>query len=367
MRKQLLVIAACVLALLPGSLALAQSDMQALPESREVRATVTRIINDRMLEGKRQVKFEAQDKKDSTSYTVDTAGSYTEGLRYDIDEGTRVILQLLPGDDGSYTAYLSDVVRTPQLLLIFLFFCLVTLLVGVWRGAASLIGLVITAAILFGGILPMILAGHDPILVTVIGSVIILAVNMHLSHGFNRRTAFGFLSATIALASTVVFAKLFTLFAKLSGLAGEEATFLYWQGGVTDPVGLLVAGFILGATGVLDDIAVTQAETVAELREADPTLSTRELYRRAMRVGRHHIASTVNTLVLAYAGAAMPLFLLFMSSKVSIADFSNTELVAEEIVRTLSGTVALVLAVPLATYFAAWNEGHLPQLDTHKH
>lgn len=345
---------------------MAQSQPVPSSESQEVRATVTRILNDRVEHGERQMKFEAKD-AGGTTHTIDTGSSYTEGLRYDIEVGTRVILQLLPGEEGSHTAYLADVVRTSNLLWIFLLFSLVTLVVGFWRGAASLIGLVITAAVLFGGILPMILAGNDPILVTVAGSIVILGVNMHLSHGVNRRTAFAFLSSVIALGSAVVFAKLFTVFSLLSGLASEEATFLYWQGGITDPVGLLVAGFILGASGVLDDIAITQAETVAELRKADPALTTRELYARAMRVGRHHIASTVNTLVLAYAGAAMPLFLLFMNSKISIADFGNTELVAEEIVRTLSGTMALVLAVPLATYFAAWNEGRSSQLDTHEH
>lgn len=344
--------------------AFAQTSPPEALESRQVQAEIHAISNDRLVDGKRQVEFDATDEQ-GTTYHVDTAGSYTEGLRYNLKPGMQVILQVLPGEDRDLV-YLSDVVRTGGLFWILVVFGVVVLLVGYLRGAMSLAGLGVTGVILFAWVFPGILAGKDPIYLTLIGGIVILAMNMHLSHGLNRRTFFSFLSTVIALLIAVVCSWVFTTIGHLSGLADEESVFLYWQAGV-NPVRLIVAGFILGAVGVLDDIAVTQAETVAELHDANPELSQQELYRRAMRVGRHHIASTVNTLMLAYAGAAMPLLLLFMQSSVSPSAFVNTELVAEEIIRTLSGTVALVLAVPIATAIAAWNETRMPPGSGHTH
>lgn len=326
---------------------------QAAPtESRDAEATVTRIIDDRLEDGRRQMTFEAEE--GGETYRVDTASSYTEGLRYDIDPGDRVLLVLLPDGEGGYDAQLADVVRTRGLLLVFAAFAALTVAVGLVRGVLSLVGLTVTLGILFGLVLPHILAGTDPVVATALGGAGILAVNMHLSHGLNRRTFVAFLSTVLSLGLAVAFARLFAAWGRLSGMGTEEAVFLSWQmGSGWDVQGILLAGVILGAVGVLDDIAVTQTETVAELARANPSLSARELFLRAMRVGRHHIASTVNTLVLAYAGASLPLLLLFLHSSVSYRLFANAEVVAEQLVQTLAGSAALVLAVPIATWMAA--------------
>lgn len=332
--------------------AFAQAPAEPAAESRDAQATVTRVIEDRVVDGRRQMRFEA--KAGDETFQVDTASSYTEGLRYDIDAGDRVILVLLPDGEGGYDAQLSDVVRTRGLLLVFAAFAALTVAVGLARGITSLVGLALTLVILFGLVLPRILAGADPVAATALGGAGILAVNMHLSHGFNRRTFVAFLSTAFALGLAVLFARLFTAWGRLSGLGSEEAVFLSWQMGTGwDARGILLAGVILGAVGVLDDVSVTQTETVAELSRANPTLSPKELFVRAMRVGRHHIASTVNTLTLAYAGASLPLFLLFLKSSVSYATFANAEVVAEQVVQVLAGTSALVLAVPLSTWMAA--------------
>lgn len=322
--------------------------------TQEIRAEVQAVTLDETVDGVRHVVFEAIDDT-GTAYEVDSADSYLEGIQFNVREGQDVLLQLIDFGDGSEPAvFLVDVVRWNAILWIVLLFAVLTLVVGAVRGGFALLGLAFTLLVLFGFILPQILAGHDPVLITIAGSVAILGVNMHLTHGWNKRTFYGFLSTVVGLGLVWLFATVFVWFAQLSGIASEEASLLFLTvDSISIPTGLLLAGIILGAVGVLDDIAVTQTETVEELKNTDPSLSRRELFLKAMNIGRHHIASVVNTLVLAYAGVALPIFLLFyLRDDLSIWRFVNEELVAEEIIRTLAGTIALILLVPIATYIA---------------
>jgi uncharacterized membrane protein len=285
-------------------------------------------------------------------FTIDTSESYISGIGYDLDVGDSVSLQITEEDSGAI-AYLEDIHREKNLGWMVLIFAIIAVAVGRWRGVLSLLGLIVTIGILFGYLFPSILAGNDPVTSTVIASIVILAVNMHLSHGLKRQTFLAFLGTTVGLAFVVIFTKAFIYFGSLSGLASEEATLLFWEtGSVNLPVGILAAGIILGAVGVLDDVAITQSEVVNELLLANPNKTKKELFVQAMRIGRHHIASTVNTLVLVYAGAALPVFLLFVYGDLSTQAFFNNELVAEEMIRTLAGTCALVLTVPISTWFA---------------
>lgn len=293
---------------------------------------------------------------DGEEFQIDTRQSLLDGLRYRVDVGTPVYIQVIYTDGVPVQVFLVDVVRTGNLFLIILLFAVVIIAIGRLRGVASLVGLGITLLILFAFIIPQILNGADPVLVTVIGSLVILAVNMHLSHGFNKNTLFAFASTAAGLSMVWLFSNLFVWFAQLSGMASEEAILLQYNAeSVAGPGGILLAAIILGAVGVLDDIAITQSETVSELRAANPKMTQKELFAAGMRVGRHHIASTVNTLVLAYAGVALPLLLLFMQTQgVDTIRFLNEEPVAEEIVRTLAGTLALILTVPIATWLATY-------------
>lgn len=358
--------AAVALSLLLPFSAFAQVDAGDIPpagSSENIQAVVTEIEKDWLVGGKRQMIFSAKTVEGDV-FRIDTTQGYVEGLRYDLKKGTRVLLEVNRSSDGT-TAYLADVVRTGGLLIIFLLFCALTVAIGYWRGLFALVGLGVTLGVLFGFVFPRILAGDNPLLITVAGGVAILAANMHLSHGFSKRTFVAFLSTLGGLIVALIASSAFVKLAHLSGLASEEANFLFWRfGSSAYPQGILLAAIVLGALGVLDDIAVTQTETVAELKHADPKLTPKDLYTRAMRVGRHHIASTVNTLILAYVGASMPLFLLFLSTPgLTLGQFLNTEQVAEEVVRTLAGTAALMLTVPLSTWFAALAErGH-----THSH
>lgn len=319
----------------------------------QLQGRVTQIDSQTQIDGIDQAIFEVVG-DDGKNYTIDTSQGYVQGLRYDLKIGDRVILQAIENPDGSTSAFLKDVVRTNALIWIFVFFGMMTAIVGRWRGVFALVGLGVTLAIVFGWLYPTILAGGDAVSSTVIASIVILAVNMALSHGIGRGTQVAFGGTVVGLILALVFAKVFVALANLSGLASEEASLLALNvGPIIIPQGILLAGIILGAVGVLDDITITQGETVAELASANPSLDRKELYRRAMNVGRHHIASTVNTLVLAYAGAATPLFLLFLATRgTTVGGFINEEVVSEEIIRTLAGTCALVLTVPISTWFA---------------
>lgn len=325
-----------------------------LPEvdSFEVKAQITEILDDREVNGERQVRFIAE--ADGVQYTVDTAQALVEGLRYEISAGDRVYLQVITQDGDIVQVFLVDIVRIPALLFIALAFAVLIVLIGYQRGILALVGLLATLSIIFLFLLPAILGGANPITMTIIASAVILGVNMHLAHGVNKSTALAYLATLIGLALAAIFASLFTGLAALSGLASEQTVLLYFEAkDVIIPKGILLAGMILGAVGVLDDIAITQAETVAELREANGDLEDKDVYMRAMRIGRHHIASVVNTLVLAYIGVALPLFLLFLlNDDITMLRFLNEELVAEEFVRTIAGTMALILTVPISTFLA---------------
>ncbi len=291
---------------------------------------------------------------EGNEYVVDSKDAYVEGVRHNLKKGQEVLLQEVSLPDGSTDFFLSDVVRTNSLLWAVLLFAIVVIVVGKKRGFSSLVGLIITLAVLFGVIIPQILSGADPVIVTVFGSAIILLVNLHLTHGFNKQTFSAYLSTLIGLLLAWGFSAAFVSIANLSGLASDESSLLFLTiDTISLPSGLLLAGFILGAVGVLDDIAITQTETVAEIHDANPKLKTKELYNKAMNVGRHHIASVVNTLVLAYAGVALPMFLLFaLRDDISFMRLLNEEVIAVELMRTLSGTMALILLVPISTYMA---------------
>ncbi len=333
-------------------LAPTHSNAQVPIEHRQSDATVIKLLEQTTQEsGLFNYHFVAKTEY-GEEFTIDTSESYLSGIGYQLDVGDSVSLQITEGDSGA-VAYLEDIHREKNLAWMVFIFAVIAIVVGRWRGVLSLLGLIVTIGVLFGYLFPTILAGNDPITSTVIASIVILAVNMHLSHGLRRQTFLAFLGTTVGLILVVFFTRVFIYFGSLSGIASEEATILFWEtGSVNLPVGILAAGIILGAVGVLDDVAITQSEVVNELLLANPNTTKRELFVRAMRIGRHHIASTVNTLVLVYAGAALPVFLLFVYGDLTTKEFFNNELVAEEIIRTLAGTCALVLTVPISTWFA---------------
>ena len=257
-----------------------------------------------------------------------------------------------PPDVAIAYQFSGDFQRRSLLLWSAVAFGLAVIAVGLWRGVAALGGLVASLGVLLLFVLPAILDGRNPLLVAVVGSSAIAFLALYLAHGFRRMTNVALIGMVSALTLTAVLSSVAVGLARFSGFASEESTLLTFFEGI-DIRGLLLAGIVLGTAGALDDVTVTQASAVWQLRAADPTQDRRALFRRALAIGRDHIASTVNTLLLAYAGAALPLLILFVLSEQSLGAIANSEVVAVEIVRTLVGSIGLVAAVPITTWLAA--------------
>ena len=249
---------------------------------------------------------------------------------------------------------LIDAQRGPPLLALTALFALAVLAVGRLRGLLALAGLAASLLVLVGFLVPALLSGRPPVPTAVAGATAIMVIALTLTHGATLRTATALLGTVLGLLVTMTLATVFVELAALTGLSSDEAAYVQVAFPDLDVRGLLLAGVVIGALGVLDDVTVTQVSTVWELRRADPGQPRRELYRAAMRVGRDHIASTTNTLLLAYAGSSLPILVLFSGSGEGLLDGVTANLVAEEVVRTLAGSIGLVSAVPLTTALAAW-------------
>jgi uncharacterized membrane protein len=263
-----------------------------------------------------------------------------------------VLLGHQPDVPGFEYVFLDPDRRSPLLLLTAVFAAAVILL-GRWRGLSALVGLVATLIVLFLFVVPAILDGRDPLAVSLVGSVVIAFVALYLSHGIDVQTTVALLGTIGGLFCAAVLAVLFMRLAHITGSVSEEALFLTALGPNIDLRGLILGGMMIGSLGAIDDMTVTQAAAVWELRAADPSMSARRLRSAGMRIGRDHVASTVNTLVLAYAGASMPVLILFVLSGQPAWTVASGEIVATEIVRTLVGSIGLVASVPITTWLAA--------------
>ena len=265
-------------------------------------------------------------------------------------QGDRIVVGRVGGEDGWYFA---DYQRRMPLLILGMCFALAVVGLGHWRGLFALVGLGFSFIILVRFVLPAILLGSNPVPVAVVGSAAVMFVTLYLAHGINVRTTTAVLGTMGALLLTGLLAWGFVEASRLTGMGSEEAGFLQAAVAQVNLEGLLLGGIVIGSLGVLDDVTVTQASAVWELHQASPAYGVRELFSAGLRIGRDHVASTVNTLVLAYAGASLPLLVLFTLSNRNLGDVLTGELVAQEIVRTLVGSIGLVASVPLTTGLAA--------------
>jgi len=267
--------------------------------------------------------------------------------------GDKLIVSFGKDFEGNDVFFIADYVRRGSLGWLFVIFVVLTVIIGKWRGLTSLLGMGVSFFIIFSFVLPKISSGSDPIQVAIIGSLFIIPATFYLSHGLNKKTTVAVVGTVIALIITGILASIFVELAKLTGFASEEAGFLQVaRGGEVNIKGLLLAGIIIGVLGVLDDITVSQSAIVLQLKEANSKMGFEELYRRAMDVGQDHISSMVNTLILVYTGAALPLLLLFIDNPHPFSEVINYEIVADEVIRTLVGSIGLILAVPITTFIA---------------
>ena len=276
----------------------------------------------------------------------------------DFKPGDEVVVTFTRQPDGPAFVAVSDRWRLPVIALLLLLFVVAVLVVGRGHGLRALIALALTAAIVVKVVIPLLLEGVAPVPVAVTVASLITVVTILLTEGRGRVGIAAILGTIAALAVTGLLSALVSVLAGFSAAGTEDLVFLQVAAGQTlDVRGLLLAAFILGALGVLDDVTVTQAATVDEL-SLQRGLVGRPLWTSALRIGRSHIAATINTLFMAYVGASLPLLVLFTVSRQPSALTLNSELVAVEIVRTLVGSLGIVLAVPLTTAIATLLVSH---------
>ncbi len=258
--------------------------------------------------------------------------------------------------------YITDRFRLPMLLFAILIFMAVAVLFGRIRGLTSIVGLGISISVLGWYVVPQILNGADPLTICITGAAIIAIVSLYLAHGFNKRTTIAVCGTLITLAISAILAVFFVTGARLIGLATDESFYLEVGKNVALNLrGILLGGIIIGALGVLDDVTIGQSTAVYEIKDANASLDVKELYRRGMSIGREHIASLINTLFLAYAGIALPviLYLVAFQNQVPLWLTINGEPIAEEIIRTMVGSIGIILAVPITTLLASYYYGKI--------
>ena len=256
-----------------------------------------------------------------------------------------------PRDPSSFQ--IVDFQRGLPLVVLAALFAIAVIVLGRWQGLAALVALGLSFLVIALFVLPAILAGENPLLVAIAGAGLIMFIALYLTHGLSARTSVAVLGTMVSLALIGGLSAAFSAAASLTGLDDSTSNLIGSLGHGIDARGLLLAGVVIGALGVLDDVTVTQTSAVWELRRANPTLGWRELYGAGLRIGRDHVGSAVNTLVMAYAGAALPVLLYSSISGVGLSAILGSEELAQEIIRTLVGSVGIVAAVPVTTILAA--------------
>jgi uncharacterized membrane protein len=267
--------------------------------------------------------------------------------------GDKIYIMIGQGPDGSLKANYTDYDRSNVLLALLIVFMLAVLIMGRWKGLGSLVSLAFSMFIILAYIIPHVLKGEDPVTVSLIGSGILLGVSLYMTYGWNLKTHSSVISMILTLLITGGLTALFVDLAHLTGYGDENALYLIqMSSNQINPQGLLLGGMIIGTLGILDDLVTSQSAAVVEIHGANPSLNMRETFLRAIHIGQDHVAATVNTLVLSYTGASLPLLLVFTLAQGSYKYLINSEMLSEEIVRTLVGSLGLVFAVPISTLIA---------------
>lgn len=289
------------------------------------------------------------------------SGPTLSAVRFRPGSQALVMISTVPDStnaEGRTLYQVADHVRLVPLALIAASFGGVIVVIGRWKGVRALVGLALSGLLIGGFVIPQILAHRDPVVVALVSTGLLLAITLYLIQGWNVTGHTALVGMLVSLLVTGLLAMLATKVAYLTGFGSEETLFLKAVGIGVQMRGLLLAGMVLGAAGVLDDVIIAQSVAVFELSATDPSLRPRALYERSMRIGVTHLASMINTLVLAYASGALPLLILFYIYPEPWYLTINRELIAEEIIRALVGSTGLLLAVPLTSAIASWVAPH---------
>ncbi len=282
---------------------------------------------------------------------VDIAGSNIYKV------GDKVLVQKIADFDDEERFFVMDYVRSGKLGFLAFLFVLIIAVIGGKKGWRAMLGLIVSFFIILKFILPQIIGGNNPLVISLFGSFFILVAMIYITEGINRKSNLGLASVFISLVATLFLSWLFVSLSKLTGLANEEAVFLIGVGEkAIDFRGLLLAGMLIGAVGVLDDVVIGQIEAVKQIKKANPNLPFWQVFKMGYEVGNTHLGAIVNTLFLTYAGASLPLLILFtlgQNEALTFAQAINNEMVATEIIRTLTGSIGVALSMPIATFLGA--------------
>lgn len=321
--------------------------IQKIDEEKEIE-----IMGAKQLYQKLELTITNTEKKGQKITVINGNEPMANVIKYNLND--RVFVSESTDADGKKIFVITDFIRKDSIFLLVIIFTIATLIVARWKGFSSILGMIFTFWILFSFVLPKMLQGGNPVLIALIASIFIIPITFYLSHGLNKKTTVAILGSIISLLITSILAYIFIKLGHLTGLSSEEAGMLSLdKNGILNMKGILLAGIMIGALGVLDDITVSQAAVVSELSSTAKLTKVKDLYSKGMNIGRDHITSMVNTLILAYGGAALPLLLIFINNPHPFTEVINFEIVAEEIIKTLVGSIGLVLAVPITTIIAA--------------
>lgn len=298
-------------------------------------------------------KIEVTIKKDGSKVVVQNG--LTNGVKNQIYKlGDKVLLSSFQISNSQVEYIIIDHIRTDSIIILFSLFIFLSILIAGKIAFRSFISMAITFVVIFTILLPQISQGFNPLISILIFSFISVPINYYLSHGINFKTTSAVIGTFVSLIFTIIIATFFVDFANLTGFTNDESMFLQISKGADFNVkGILLAGIIIGIVGILDDITISQASIVYQLKYANKKLNFLELFKRSMEVGKDHISSLINTLVLVYTGAFLPLLLLFIDSSKTLSEVLNYEIVANEVIRTLIGSIGLVIAVPITTIVTA--------------
>jgi uncharacterized membrane protein len=344
-------------------------DRQAASLEETVRARVLAVIDEEISEDETgltlvnqrlrlRILSDGAYQDEEVTVTYNGMGPSPRAVRF--HKGNRALVMISEGPEGQRLYQVADHVRLLPLALVAGVFVVLILVIGRWQGLRALVGLALSGLLIGGFILPQILVHRDAVLISLTGTGLLLGVTLYLIQGWNTTAHVSLMGLFVSLGLTGLLSVIWTRLAFLTGFGSEETMFLQAVGIGVEMRGLLLAGIIIGAAGVLDDVVLAQAVTVFELASAagsttgEHTLTGRELFRSGMKIGVTHLASMVNTLVLAYASTALPLLILFFLFPEPWYLTINRELIAEEIIHTLVGSTGLLIAVPLTTLIAVW-------------
>lgn len=306
----------------------------------------------------------------SSGESIQVEQSIFDNLGTQFSIGDRVVVAVDTTAQGDFYT-ITDYVRWPGIVGLFLTFVLIVLTINRWHGLRSLLGLLASFVVIFGYTVPQLLAGQSPLLVTLLSGGFIIGSSYFLTHGFNPKTTIAAIGTFVSLMITISLSLIFTNLTRLNGFSSEEVAFLSTAtGGTLDVTGLVTTSIVLGTLGVLDDITIAQASVVTELHSSDSNISPKQLFTKAMRVGHDHISSLVNTLILVYTSSALPTILLFVESQQGAWwQYLNYQPMAQELVTMLLASSGLVIAVPITTWLAVkWvGWGFVDKNTTHSH